>query len=183
VAGSTETGSYTLNGDTTTLLETRNTGATYVLPSENEWYKAAYYNPSTGTYWTYPTQSYSPPSNAPSTIGTNNANYNASGYTDATNYLTQVGSFTSSLGPYGTYDMAGDVSQWNEAVVGSARGFRGGAWYSYAAALASSNRGDISPTYADYGIGFRVASVPEPSTVVLLLAALASLVAWRRVKK
>ena len=42
--GTTETGAYTLNGDTTNLLtETRNAGATYFIPSENEWYKAAYY--------------------------------------------------------------------------------------------------------------------------------------------
>ena len=43
---------------------TRNTGATYFIPSENEWYKAAYYNPTNGTYWTYPTQSNTAPSNA-----------------------------------------------------------------------------------------------------------------------
>ena len=36
---------------------TRNAGATYFIPSENEWYKAAYFNPSNSTYWTYPTQS------------------------------------------------------------------------------------------------------------------------------
>ena len=42
--GTTETGAYTLNGDTTNLMAiTRNAGATYFLPSENEWYKAAYY--------------------------------------------------------------------------------------------------------------------------------------------
>ena len=38
---------------------TRNAGATYFIPSENEWYKAAYYKGG-GTnagYWTYPTQS------------------------------------------------------------------------------------------------------------------------------
>ena len=69
----------------------RNTGATYVLPSENEWYKAAYYNPTSGTYWTYPTQSNSVPSNVLSATGTNNANFWNSGYTDPTNDLTPVG--------------------------------------------------------------------------------------------
>ena len=54
----TESGAYTLNGDTTNLLtETRNAGAAYFIPTENEWYKAAYYNPSSGTYTTYATQS------------------------------------------------------------------------------------------------------------------------------
>ena len=76
-AGSTETGAYTLNGDTAVYFDgdTRNAGATYFIPSENEWYKAAYFNPSNSTYWTYPTQSNSTPSNVLSATGTNNANY------------------------------------------------------------------------------------------------------------
>ena len=51
VPGSTETGAYTLLGGTPTPSNansiTRNAGATVFLPSENEWYKAAYYNPTT----------------------------------------------------------------------------------------------------------------------------------------
>ena len=59
----TEAGAYTLSGDTTSGLETKNAGATYWIPSENEWYKAAYYNPSSGTsYCTYATQSNVAPS-------------------------------------------------------------------------------------------------------------------------
>ena len=41
--------------------------------------------------------------------------YNNGGYTDPTNLLTPVGSFALSPGPYGTYDMGGDVWQWDEA--------------------------------------------------------------------
>ena len=55
----TETGSYTLNGATSGVGITRNINATYYIPSENEWYKAAYYK-GRGTnagYWTYATQS------------------------------------------------------------------------------------------------------------------------------
>ena len=60
--GSTETGSYTLpttdpvptNGDSIT----RNPNATWVLPSEDEWYKAAYHQPAdrggdADDYWSY----------------------------------------------------------------------------------------------------------------------------------
>lgn len=58
-AGTTETGSYTLNGAmTNTALQavTRNANARYVVPTENEWYKAAYYDPTAGAgggdnYW------------------------------------------------------------------------------------------------------------------------------------
>lgn len=56
--GSLESGSYTLNGATTGIIN-RNPGATYWVPSENEWYKAAYYK-ATGTnagYWKFATQS------------------------------------------------------------------------------------------------------------------------------
>ena len=57
---STETRAYTLSGNSGII--TKNPGATVYLPSENEWYKAAYYDPTTGAgggdnYWAYPTQS------------------------------------------------------------------------------------------------------------------------------
>ena len=58
------------------------------------------------------------PSNLLSASGTNNANYNPNygtgPYTDPVNLLTPVGSFADSPGPYDTYDMGGDVDQWNE---------------------------------------------------------------------
>ena len=172
--GTTETGAYTLSGATSQsalMAITRNTGATCFMPSENEWYKAAYYNPSTGTYWTFPTQSNTAPSNVLSSTGTNNANTyslldGGYEYTDWTNYLTPVGAFSASPGPYGTYDMGGDVEQWNEAigtnVAGDARGLRGGDWYWPSYLLASSNRGLFNPTSECSYSGFRVASVLEP---------------------
>ena len=84
-AGSTETGAYTLSGNTGII--TKNVSATVWLPSENEWYKAAYYDPtpgaSTNNYWLYPTQSDAFPTegtaNATGDIsnpGANVANYN-----------------------------------------------------------------------------------------------------------
>ena len=60
---STESGAYTLLGGTATPSNattiTRNAGANIFLPSENEWYKAAYYKGG-GTnagYWDFATQS------------------------------------------------------------------------------------------------------------------------------
>ncbi len=189
-AGTTETGAYSLNGDTTSYLEPRNVGATYFIPSENEWYKAAYYNPSTGTYWTYPTQSNSAPSNALSSSGTNNANFAISTYpftsSDPTNYLTPVGAFSASPGPYGTYDQGGDIWQWNEPyIINENPVLRGGCWDEGSSALASSSvLFYYSPTWEYDYIGFRVAAsaVPEPSTIALLLAGAACLLGygWRR---
>jgi formylglycine-generating enzyme required for sulfatase activity len=189
-AGSTETGAYTLGGATTNsqlMAVNRNANATYFIPSENEWYKAAYYNPTGGTYWTYPTQSNSVPSNVLSATGTNNANFYNSGYTDPTNYLTPVGVFASSPGPFGTYDMGGDLWQWDEASIDNEyRGARGAPWggvdYHY---LASSARivGD-EPSNAPIDSGFRMAAnVPEPSALGLLLACTATLLPFTRRKR
>ena len=119
--GTTETGSYLLNGGSSTaalMAVTRTSTATYVIPNENEFYKAAYYEGGTANagYWTYPTQSNNVPSNVLSATTPNDANYCASfwGYTDSTNFLTPVGEFAASPGPYGTFDMGGDVWDLNE---------------------------------------------------------------------
>ena len=59
--GSTETGAYTLLGGTATPSNaadiTGTATATVFLPNEDEWYKAAYYNPATSSYYLYPTSS------------------------------------------------------------------------------------------------------------------------------
>ena len=99
--------------------------------------------------------------------GANNANYYdpGDGYTDPTNCLTPVGAFAASPGPYGTYDMGGDIWQWNEAIIdGEFRGFRGGCCDLGAVYLPSSVR-DIgfSPPLGSGNYGFRVAAtIPEP---------------------
>jgi len=56
--GDTETGSYTLQGGTETPSNAatveRNPGASVVLPVQDEWFKAAYYDGTTQTYYDYP---------------------------------------------------------------------------------------------------------------------------------
>jgi hypothetical protein len=62
-ATTTENGAYTLNGAISGNAVAQNSGAKYHIPTENEWYKAAYYK-SGGTsagYWKYATQSDSNP--------------------------------------------------------------------------------------------------------------------------
>jgi hypothetical protein len=78
-AGTTETGAYTLSGATSGVF-VRNPDATFGLPSENEWYKAAYYdaslNAGAGGYWLYPTRSdFRPNSRFGSATDSNSANY------------------------------------------------------------------------------------------------------------
>ncbi len=197
--GTTETGAYTLNGAVTAVALqsaniTRNAGATDFIPSTNEWYKAAYYNASMANYWLYTTQSNTAPSNVLSAIGTNNANYdyNSYTYTNPPYFLTPVGAFAASPGPYGTYDMGGDVDHWNEGFpIVSSRPLRGGDWDDPSSALESSFNYGESPVNGTIQtlVGFRVASdpsgwepVPEPGSITLVVCGGLSLFAyaWRK---
>ena len=190
VGASTETGAYTLNGATTGII-TKNAGATWWIPSEDEWYKAAYYKGG-GTnagYWDYPTQSDTAPGNI---VGgaANQANYNngvysvtqSASYVGTLNYLTDAGAFSNNASAYDTFDQGGNVWEWNDAVIGSSRGLRGGSWDDFDCSLQSSLRFDLDPTDEYNIVGFRVASVPEPSTYGLLLMGAAALWWWRRRK-
>ena len=188
-AGTTETGAYTLNGAMSGVGLTRNANATYGLPSENEWYKAAYYDPSlnsgSGGYWLYPTRSNDQPnSRNGSASDPNSANYYyndgiANGYNggyavnDSTtrptgSALTDAGAFSLAAGFYGTFDQGGNVWEWDDAVIEFARGVRGGSWDSNESNLRASNRSSGGPSPENPIVGFRVVMVPEPSAVVLL---------------
>jgi formylglycine-generating enzyme required for sulfatase activity len=177
--GTTETGTYTLNGGTSNaalLAVTRGPNANWILPNVNEWYKSAYYSGggTNSSYWTYATQSNNVPSNVLSATGTNNANFTlVSGLppvitrTDPANWLTPVGAFSDSPGPYGTFDQQGDAYQWMETKVGgSYNELRGGSWDGFADD--SSSYGSNPPIGFGAEAGFRVAYVPEPSAGALL---------------
>ena len=129
-------------------------------------------------YWLYPTKSDTAPVNILSTTGTNNANFydhfgtGNGGFTDPLNYLTPVGAFASSPGPYGTFDMGGDVLQWIETPVGTSfRGQWSASWYENSTNMASSAYGTNGSPITQYGdVGFRVVMVPEPGSVEMLVA-------------
>jgi sulfatase modifying factor 1 len=158
-SGSTETGAYTLNGAISGIV-LANAGAQIYIPTENEWYKAVYYNGGTSTYSLH--------ANGQNSITTDDANYDFN-----VGFTTDVGYYTGDASFYGTFDQGGNVWEWNDAVIfGSSRGLRGGSWYDYAADLASSGRGSGDPSSeGHFGIGFRLASVPEPSSLVLTMLA------------
>lgn len=185
----TETGAYALNGArTSTELGTlvRNLGAGYVLPTLDEWYKAAYYDPNKpggAGFWDYPTRSRDVPSNALDPNGTNNANYHIGGpespdYTIGPPYYrTEVGAFASSPGPYGTFDQAGNVLQWVETAQPNVLQWRrlaGGSFIgqgeSSRADNNASSEGGSDAVVLNYRFGFRVAYVPEPAALLLMIA-------------
>jgi hypothetical protein len=173
----TEDGAYTI---TETGIDensiTRNAGAAIFIPSEDEWYKAAYYDTGAAVYYDYPAGSDTQTTCAAPGPTPNTANC-------AAYDLTDVGSYTGAASPVGTFDQGGNVWEWNDTIISvSARGHRGGAYYNTADTLAASLRGTDIPADESDVVGFRVASLPPVPVPALgpvgLLAAAAGLLGF-----
>lgn len=212
-SGDTETGAYTLVGGTSTPSNaatiTRSSEANYFLPNENEWYKAAYHDASSGTagnYFLYATGSNSVPiSDQPGTnTGEslsavnyfNNDDDNSNGFNDgyavwdgsfSGNPFTDVGAYTEADSPYGTFDQNGNVWEWNENtevdVLGTLEAtLRGGSSLNTSDGegfLRSTFRLPFDLTVDNSNVGFRVGS-PVPEPSSLTLIAAGGVLALRR---
>jgi formylglycine-generating enzyme len=170
-ANTTEDGAYTFTGAPLASAPAKNAGARFYIPTENEWYKAAYYKggSTNAGYWDYATKSNSAPGN---TIGSgaNQANYWVGDFavtqlnnrSASQNYLTNVGAFTGSQSAYGTFDQHGNVWEWNDLIgtAGSSRGLRGGNWSDSTGPFYFSSSFSFSrpPGVGDDYFGFRLAS-------------------------
>jgi len=147
-------------------------GIAYVIPTEDEWYKAAYYKPDGSGYSLYANGTNTAP------IAGVQSNYN---YAIGAPWNVNTGTQEQN----GTFDMMGNVWEWNETLVrDSFRGIRGGSYY-YGDdhQLISSTRFYYNPLYPyneDRNFGFRVASIPEPCS--LLLLGLGAAIATRKQK-
>ncbi len=165
----------------------RHKDAFYFLPTEGEWVKAAFFNGT--TLQNHATKAGESLTQGDGTSGTG---WNYYGYdeTFATDPFGpwNVGSGSEELN--GTYDMMGNIWEWLESPYSdptygavSTRGLRGGNWDYYPYSLEVSERSGSSPSIEGVLVGFRVASVPEPGSITLLICGLvAGLIWWRRRK-
>jgi hypothetical protein len=179
------TGAYAIGTGTSGNLPAKSAGAVYWIPLENEWYKAAYYNPTlnsgTGGYTTYGNGFSTAPGSVTASVtgsgsagGTGNfANYLGTGTWNGnpTGAPTSVGT-NGAASYYGAFDMSGNTIEFNTltGVTSSNVGFRGGSFVSDAAAkISSSSRNDsTATTFIDNEFGFRLVTVPEPESLALL---------------
>jgi formylglycine-generating enzyme len=204
IPGSTETGAYTIGpldpngvaklgpfgvGLPLDLNIARNPGATVFLPNIDEWYKAAYYDPRTTAqggppsdshYWLYPTTSNTAPAATDPTAAPNSANY---WLPSRVHGPSDIGAYTGTTSPIGAFDMAGNVEQWNESSPAGFGPYQLGGGFTSTSVSMSSYVGYVESEtswYPDLFVGFRLASVPEPSSILLSAIGLAGLLAWRR---
>ena len=197
-SGNTESGTYTItdggpNSGTVTIPDHATlVPGQWFLPTEDEWYKAAYYDPNKpggAGYWDYPTKSDTAPSNdlINPDPGNNATFYDGGSTIGSPYYRTEVGAHENSESPYGTFDQGGNVWEWNETGSGSSRVLRGGSWcYTGADYLTASYRNDYDPWFEDVDLGFRLASpIPEPISATFMGSAFVGIAvaAMRRRRK
>lgn len=160
----TESGAYTLTTGTIAANSVvRSPAALWALTSENEWYKAAYFQPPghgspVGNYWLYPHSS--------NTVTQAQANYAINGI--GLFNTTAAGSFLANF--YGTHDMGGNVWEWNQSIPGvNRRGVRGGSFLTDSNGLWAYSTGFPFVGAEEPEYGFRVVQIPEPSFVALVM--------------
>ncbi|MDP6848287.1 MAG: SUMF1/EgtB/PvdO family nonheme iron enzyme [Kiritimatiellia bacterium] len=154
--GSIENGSYTFTSEWGIMtIKMPNHAALaagkklqWVLASEDEWYKAAYYDPGKkggAGYWMYPAKGEKAPE---ANLGSEKAK--------------DVGSYKGSPSPHGTFDQGGNVWEWNETRQSGNCGIRGGSyWFNDSERYMRSGTRYVSnpPEFVYDNYGFRVVAL------------------------
>jgi len=149
-------------------------GKTYFVPTEDEWYKAAYW---TGLGYSDYANGDDVADGAPIQGDAGGWNYDyalsSPNYTrDATLGATEQNE---------TINMMGNVYEWMEDPAGI---IRGGSFNYYETNLRSSYRGEYTPSSEWNSIGFRVVEVvPEPATALSLMLGGVVVAGYRRIRK
>lgn len=169
---STETGSY----DLANLGAGRLASAIYVLPSFDEYYKAAFYTGSGSTYTLYQTNSdTTPTASGVGSASGNTAIYGGAAAAPPATGPIAVGSFANSKSFFGLLDALGNVTEYTDNLNGTGTQATrvGGNWNMDSSLLASVNA-NAAPGFgplntANSTTGFRVAMVPEPGAISLAI--------------
>ena len=163
----------------------RNKLAKYFVPSKDEWYKAAYYDPSktNGRYWKFANRTDSKPIAVGDGTNQGTAVYDGqAGPADIDN--------SGGLSYYGTMAQDGNVYEWLETSFhsydnnwpGDPHHILSGSWVKYAeiGGLGAGFWDGRWPQEEPADYGFRVAMVPEPSALSLLAVGLGVVLRRRR---
>ncbi len=183
-SGSTESGVYTLNGNTLTAITRDLSNPNQIfIPTQDEFIKAAFHQPAsqggdTDNFWRFATQSNDTPIVASATPTGDVANPSATtancnsgaDWNGQNGNVTTVGSCLNTSF-YGAFDMNGNVAEWlQDSVFG--QGFRGqmGGDYTGGVNTATGNVFGFdsafivgrAPTVENVAVGLRFASPPLP---------------------
>jgi formylglycine-generating enzyme len=151
-------------------------GLTYFLPTEDEWYKAAYYTGNSDDLWSL----YANGTDTVPTQGTASGwnYYNGDTVNGAPNYTWTAG--YGGVEQNGTVNMMGNVWEWMEDSGGV---LRGGCFFNNEVNLSSSGRAVGGPSYENHDAGFRVVAIPEPATALSLVLGGLVVTGYRRLRK
>jgi formylglycine-generating enzyme required for sulfatase activity len=165
--GDAYNGAYQFDGGGTLIAVDRNAavlayGTVYVLPTEDEWYKAAYYKTDGSGYSLYANGLTTTPARG----GSNGWNYYNGSYVNSSPNYTWVIGFGAQE-QNGTYNMMGNVWEWNESAsdgnldnMNEKRVLRGGSYGDFDYSMSSSHRNGSGTTDENSGlVGFRVAVI------------------------
>ena len=96
----------------------RNKKALYWIPNEDEWYKAAHYDPTREgqrKYWNFPVRTDELPNNMAPPGDQHSVNFFKDTFSiGKPDFLTNVGEYVYASSYYGTYDQGGNVWEWLE---------------------------------------------------------------------
>jgi len=164
----------------------RNQFSKYVLPDIDEWHKAAFFNPASAAYNTYANGENSLPS--PITGGLSGVVY---GQPNDFDHGPADVDYAGILSPFGTMAQTGNAFEWLETSYDlpnddphKTRMMRGGSWVDGGGWVLSNTGGAyLAPDAEYFQVGFRVASVPEPSSFFLALFAASMALLYSRSRK